>query len=105
MPIVRFEPSHLRVEGAAGESLFQIGRRHGVPIATACAGKANCGLCKVKIVAGEALLTPFCADERKHLGNVYFLTKERLSCQARLREAGEGEEIVVELPPPRIRKT
>jgi hypothetical protein len=48
-----------------------------------CAGKATCGLCRVKIVGGAALLSPFNADERKHLGNVYFITKQRLSCQAR----------------------
>jgi 2Fe-2S ferredoxin len=62
-------------------------------------GKATCGLCRVKIVAGEEFLSPFNALERKHLGNVYFITKERLSCQARVT----GGDIVVEVPPPKIR--
>ena len=49
----------------------------------------------MKIVGGESLLSPFNADERKHLGNVYFITKQRLSCQARV--VGEGE-VTVEVP-------
>jgi ferredoxin len=85
---------HLRVECADGESVFEVARRHGVPIATACVGKATCGLCRVKVLAGEEHLSPFNAGERKHLGNVYFITKERLSCQARV----SGGDVVVEVP-------
>ena len=48
----------------------------------------------MKVIAGEQHLSPFNAAERKHLGNVYFINKLRLSCQARL---GEGD-VVVELP-------
>jgi ferredoxin len=47
----------------------------------------------VKIVAGEEALTPLNAAERKHLGNVYFITKQRLSCQARV--CGD---VVVQIP-------
>jgi uncharacterized 2Fe-2S/4Fe-4S cluster protein (DUF4445 family) len=34
------------------------------------------------------------ADERRHLGNVYFLTKIRLSCQARVSQG----DVTVEIP-------
>jgi ferredoxin len=78
-----------RVEGQIGESVFEIARRSGIPVETACVGKATCGLCRVKVVAGEALLTPFNAGEKKHLGNVYFINRVRLSCQARL--TGDGD--------------
>ncbi len=78
----------------AGESVFEIARRSGIAIATACVGNATCGLCRIKIVAGEAHLPPLNAAERKHLGNVYFINKLRLACQARV---GDGE-VVVELP-------
>src|SRR6266478_909903 len=83
----------LRVPCAAGESIFEVGRRNGMPIPTSCVGKASCGLCRVKIVSGEEHLTPLNADERRHLGNVYFLTKIRLSCQARI---GQGD-VTVEI--------
>ncbi len=94
MPSVTFQPSGARVDCADGESVFEIGRRAGVEISTACVGKATCGLCRVKILDGEAHLTPLNAAEKKHLGNVYFITKTRLACQARV-----SGDVVVELPP------
>ena len=99
MPSVTYLPNGVRVDCAADESIFEIARRAGIAVNTACVGKATCGLCRVKIVSGEAHLSPFNAAERKHLGNVYFINKVRLSCQARLCD-GDGD-VVVELPPPR----
>ena len=99
MPTITYEPFHVSLPCADGESVFDVGRRNGVPISTACAGQATCGLCRVKIVAGEAHLSPFNAGERRHLGNVYFITKERLACQARVT----GGDVVVAVPP--IKKT
>jgi ferredoxin, 2Fe-2S len=84
MPVVTFQPQGLRVECADGETVFEVGRRAGIQITTACVGKATCGLCRVKILAGEADLSPLNAAERKHLGNVYFITKTRLACQTRV---------------------
>ena len=66
-----------------------------VPIATSCNGKASCGLCRVVIVAGEEGLTSMGPLEKRHLGNVYFITKMRLSCQARVITDGE---VTVEVP-------
>jgi 2Fe-2S ferredoxin len=97
LPSVTFLPAGVRVECAAGESVFEVARRAGIEVSTACVGKATCGLCRVKIVDGEAHLSPFNAAERKHLGNVYFINKLRLSCQARVAQA----DVVVELPGPR----
>ena len=93
MPSVTFLPAGVKVDCADGESVFEVGRRGGVAISTACVGKASCGLCRVKIVGGELYLSPLNAAERKHLGNVYFITKLRLSCQARV--CGD---VVVEIP-------
>ena len=33
------------------------------------------------MLAGEENVTPINRDEQKHLGNTYFITKLRLSCQ------------------------
>lgn len=95
MASVTFQPSGLRVECADGESVFEVGRRAGVDISTACVGKATCGLCRVKVLAGEGWLSPLNAAEKKHLGNVYFITKVRLACQSRV-----SGDVTVELPPP-----
>jgi 2Fe-2S ferredoxin len=98
MPRVRFMPFDVTAEAAVGESLFAIAGRSGIPVPTACNGKATCGLCRVKIIKGAEGLTPLNADEKKHLGNVYFITKQRLSCQARLVDAPGGDEIEILLP-------
>jgi 2Fe-2S ferredoxin len=79
---------------AEGESIFACAQRHGIAIPTACAGKATCGLCRVKIVDGAAHLSPLNRDEVKHLGNTYFITKLRLSCQATV----SGGDVVVRIP-------
>jgi ferredoxin len=93
---VTFQPSGLVAPAASGESLFEIGRRNGVPISTSCAGKASCGLCRVVIVAGEEFLTPMGPLEKRHLGNVYFITKRRLSCQTRL--TGDDADVTIDVP-------
>lgn len=95
MPTITYLPAGVTAEYTDGESVFEVGRRAGVAIETACVGKATCGLCRVKIIAGAEHLNPFSEDEEKHLGNVYFITKVRLSCQTRPR----GGDITVELAP------
>jgi len=90
------QTSQVVATGRAGESLFEIGRRNGVAIATSCNGKASCGLCRVVIASGESGLTPMGPLEKRHLGNVYFITKQRLSCQARL--TADATVLTIEVP-------
>jgi ferredoxin len=78
------------VELPAGATLFEAGARAQAAIDTACVGKGTCGLCRVKIIAGAEHLVPYTDEERKHLGNVYHLTRVRLACRARL-VAADGE--------------
>jgi ferredoxin len=96
MASITYLPGGTRLACAAGESVFEVARRGGVAVPTACVGQATCGLCRVKIMAGEEHLTPLNAAERKHLGNVYFITKLRLSCQARIRD--DAADVVVAIP-------
>jgi ferredoxin len=95
-PTVTFLPSGVIAPARPGESLFEIGKRVGVRISTSCNGKASCGLCRVAIVAGEEGLTPLGPLEKRHLGNVYFITKQRLACQARLTETAHA--VTVDVP-------
>lgn len=97
MPTITFQPTEHVEEYREGESIFDVGRRAKVTIETACVGKGNCGLCRVRIVQGEEFLNKFTDEEEKHLGNVYFLTKMRLSC----RTVASGGDIVVEVAPAR----
>jgi 2Fe-2S ferredoxin len=74
----------LVVEVPEGTSLFEAGAKVSAGIDTACVGKGTCGLCRVKILSGAEHLPPYTDEERKHLGNVYHLTKVRLSCRCRV---------------------
>lgn len=80
----------LVVEAPAGATLFEAGGKISAGIDTACVGKGTCGLCRVKILAGAEHLSPYTDEELRHLGNLYHLTKVRLSCRAKLI-SGEGE--------------
>ena len=91
MPWITFK-SRGRFECEDGETIFEVARRHDVPVDTSCVGQGTCGLCRVKIVGGEENLPPYGEVEKKHLGNVYFITKVRLSCQCPV-----SGDVVVEL--------
>ncbi len=93
VPSVTYLPSGLRLACDSGDTVFGVARQAGIPITTACGARATCGLCRVKVLAGDAQLSPINDVEKKHLGNVYFITKLRLSCQAQVRG-----DVVVEIP-------
>jgi ferredoxin len=84
MPTVTIvtEAGPVAIECAQGSTLFEAGGKATAGIDTACVGKGTCGLCRVKIVSGAEHLNPFTDEEKKHLGNVYHLTKVRLSCRS-----------------------
>lgn len=82
-------PEPLVVEAPAGATLFEAGGKISAGIDTACVGKGTCGLCRVKILAGAEHLSPYTDEELRHLGNLYHLTKVRLSCRAKLISDGE----------------
>jgi len=86
MPIVTIatDGEPLLVEVHAGSTLFEAGAKVTAGIDTACVGKGTCGLCRVKIVAGAEHLNAFTDEERKHLGNVYHITKVRLACRSKV---------------------
>jgi ferredoxin, 2Fe-2S len=82
------------VELSAGSTLFEAGAKVSAGIDTACVGKGTCGLCRVKIVEGGPSLNPYTDEERKHLGNVYHITKVRLACRSKLADEDVTIQIV-----------
>jgi len=99
MATVTFQPSGIRTEVAEGTSILDAALHAGVSIQTTCGGKASCHLCKVKIVSGDDAISDMEQAELSALGNVYFITRERLSCQTRL-----SGNVTVEIPPVQERK-
>ena len=56
MPLITFDALDMTIDCPEGETVFAAARRQSVPIPTACVGRGTCGLCRVKILAGEANL-------------------------------------------------
>lgn len=100
MPRVTFRALGVTVEIPDGQTIFDAGLAAHAGIETSCVGKGTCGLCRVKVLDGEAHLAPYTDEEYKHLGNVYHLTRVRLSCRAEVR----GGDVVVDPAPSRRRK-
>ena len=82
------------VDVPAGTTLFEAGAKLSAGIDTACVGKGTCGLCRVNIVAAAKHLSPYSDEERKHLGNVYHLTRVRLACRSQLTGGDVAIQIV-----------
>jgi len=93
VPTLTFLPDNTSVPFRDGERVFDVGRRAGLDINTACVGKGTCGLCRVRVVEGEEFLNPYTDEEQRHLGNVYHLTRVRLSCRA----VAAGGDVTVDL--------
>ena len=68
---------NLTIETNVLEALDQ----KGIKIKTTCGGVGSCGDCKIIIENGDKNLSPMTLKEKQLLGNVFFLTKERLACQ------------------------
>jgi uncharacterized 2Fe-2S/4Fe-4S cluster protein (DUF4445 family) len=90
---VTFLPDGHVADVADGTSLFDAGAKIAAGIETACVGKGTCGLCRVRVVSGAEFLGGYTDEERKHLGNVYHITKVRLSCRTPIA----GGDVVVEV--------
>lgn len=95
MPSIRFLPSGKVESCHAGQSIFDVGWKSDVGIQSACVGKGTCGLCRIVVVHGENGLSPYNEVEEKHLGNLYHLTKLRLSCQSIILDG--ADDITVEV--------
>jgi ferredoxin len=70
-------------EAKAGETVVQVAYRSGITIQQTCGGTPSCADCRVIVKDGGAdAFEPMEAAEKALLGNVFFITKERLACQA-----------------------
>ena len=84
MSKVEVRPSGQIFEIDENISLKDALKLNGINIKSSCGGVASCGFCIVKILGGEDNITPMEYKELKLLGNIFHITKERLSCQVRV---------------------
>lgn len=70
-------------EAQPGDTIAQVAYRAGITIQQTCGGTPSCADCTVVVKEGGAeAFEPMEHAERALMGNVFFITKERLSCQA-----------------------
>ena len=77
-------PSGEVVELAGEESLLKELKKAGKNIKSSCGGCATCTDCTIIVKSGETNLLAQTFEELRLLGNVFHITKERLSCQTRV---------------------
>jgi len=80
-----------------GETLLEALRREGVPIRSSCGGFASCGDCIVLMKSETDNLNAPNFDEKKLLGNVFHITKERLSCQVKVIKQSDKNSFEIEI--------
>jgi len=66
------------------ENLLVQLKKAGKNIKSSCGGCATCSDCMIIVKSGETNLSPQTFEELRLLGNVFHITKERLSCQTKL---------------------
>jgi ferredoxin len=74
-------PKGLKLEIDNETRLMTALKQAGIYIKSSCGGKASCTDCIVKITNGAENLETAQIKEKQLLGNVFHITKERLSCQ------------------------
>ncbi len=66
------------------QNLLEACREAGIYVKSGCGGHATCSDCLVKITQGVDNLNPPSFEETQLIGNVFHITKERLSCQTKV---------------------
>jgi len=84
LPRVRYPARRLAGVCAEGETILDAVRSLGFIMDHACGGNALCGTCCVKVVSGEATLTPVEEAERVRLRELGLGGSHRLACQAKV---------------------
>jgi ferredoxin len=80
--------SWVETESPAGETIVQAAFRAGVVIQQTCGGTPSCTDCRVKIVDNwQNALEAANGAELRLTGNVFFITHERLACQAVIKDS------------------
>ena len=78
--VVTFTPLGREAAAKEDESVLDVARRAGVPLANSCGGVGICARCKVRVISGsEHLSAPTSVETRFSRG---FAEGERMACQA-----------------------
>ncbi len=86
---IRFLPSGRSIRVPEGTTLFEAGRRAGLPIAGACSADALCGRCGVRLLHGAGDVPEETTEERELKRRNRIDPELRLAC--RIAPTGDVE--------------
>jgi ferredoxin len=78
--VVTFEPLGTTAAAKENETVLDVARRAGVPLANSCGGVGVCARCRVRVITGE--LSPRTSVEARFGEPRGFAEDERMACQA-----------------------
>lgn len=81
------QPSGETIEIEDGLNLLEALRSNNIYVKSSCGGVASCSDCIIKVISGIDYLNSPSFEEERLLGNVFHITKERLSCQTTISGA------------------
>jgi uncharacterized 2Fe-2S/4Fe-4S cluster protein (DUF4445 family) len=91
---ITFHPDGRRGRAPRESTILETARRLGVDISSVCGGRGRCGMCVVRVVAGESAVSPVTEEERALINSGRLSEGYRLACST----AVLGD-VVVEVPP------
>lgn len=78
---VQFQPLGKAAEAKTDETLLDVARRAGVPLANSCGGVGICARCRITVVSGAENLSPPTTIETQVSARRKLDPDERLACQ------------------------
>ncbi len=95
---VRVEPAGLEIQVGPGEALMQAAIRQGYRWPTICDGRADCGVCFVRVRAGDDRLSPRTREESDLLGEFRPTKSDPAASRLACRLFVHGDGVVVFRP-------
>jgi uncharacterized 2Fe-2S/4Fe-4S cluster protein (DUF4445 family) len=89
---IDFQPLGKRVEVSESSTVLESAHQAGIDLAAVCGGSGTCGVCKIRLAAGE--LSLITKEEENELGENGVQKGYRLACQAFPRS-----DCTIEIPP------
>ena len=85
MPKIKILPHDIEIDSVEEEPLLHTLKNANVAVKSSCGGFAKCRDCIIILKNGSEHLNKPTFEEKNLLGNVFHITKERLSCQTKVK--------------------
>ena len=86
---IKISNTDKQVDVDGERNLLEVLREENIYVRSGCGGNGSCGECVMKVKKEGEGLPEMNAKEQSFLGNVYHITKERLTCQCLAKNVQE----------------